>query len=117
VDAVKGTPPVVAAAHWIGHLFEPGYNEFLLTMITAVPFLALAVFAVFHTTTENASARVAGIAGALALGGALLIWTQVSIRTSRSSTAAIGYLFIPFGVALVMPFGYLAGRLFRRWTT
>jgi hypothetical protein len=103
-----------AVAQWIEHLFEPGYNEFLLTFTSAAPFIVLAVFSLFHLSGENASKRLAGISGGLVLGTGLLIWGLVTIRMSHSSTAAIGFLFLPFEVAIFMPIGYLAGRLVRR---
>jgi hypothetical protein len=107
-DTAKGDDLPSAAARWFEHLFEPGYNEFLLTLIGAAPFLVLAVFSLFHATSGK---RVAGVAGALMAAAAVTIWGEIAIRTSRSSTAAIGFLFLPFEAAMVMPAGYLVGRL------
>jgi hypothetical protein len=111
-EIAKGTPFASAAAEWIGHLFEPGYNEFLLSLITAVPFLAVAVFSLFHLTGEQIPpGRWAGVNGALCAGAAVCLWRLIAIRMSRSSTAAIGYLFLPVEVLFVLPFGYVTGRL------
>ena len=111
-ETAKGTPLPLAVSHWIAHLFEPGYNEYLLVLITAFPFLAAAVFARFHLASEQASrGRWAGIAGALSVGAMLTLWILIGVRISRSSTASIGYIFMPFEVLLFMPFGYIAGRL------
>jgi hypothetical protein len=41
----------------------------------------------------------------------LTLWALIAIRMSRSSTASIGYIFLPFEVLFVMPIGYVAGRL------
>ena len=112
VETAKGTPLASATGEWIGHLFEPGYNEFLLALITALPFLAAAVFTLFHLTGEQIPrGRWAGVSGALCAGAAVCLWGLIAIRMSRSSTAAIGYLFLPVGVLFVMPLGYIAGRL------
>jgi hypothetical protein len=114
-ETAKGTPFASAVSQWVGHLFEPGYNEFLLALIAAAPFLAAAVFGLFHLSGERiARGRWAGVAGALCAGAALTLWGLIAIRMSRSSTAAIGYLFLPFEVLFAMPIGYVAGRLIAR---
>ena len=107
VDTAKGTPLASAVGQLIGHLFEPGYNEFLLALITAAPFLAIAIFALFHLSAEQVNrGRWAGVVGA-----ALTIWVLVAVRVSPASTASIGYIFLPFEVLIVMPIGYIGGRL------
>ena len=112
VDTAKGAPFHSAIAQLIEHLFEPGYNEFLLALITAVPFLAIAIFLLFHLSAEPAPRRRwAGISGALCVGAALTLWVLIAIRMSRASTASIGYIFLPFEVLIVMPIGYIAGRV------
>jgi len=111
-ETAKGTPLATALSQWIGHLFEPGYNEFLLALITALPFLVAAVFFLFHLHAEEIPrGRWAGVAGALCAGSAMSLWGLVAIRMSRSSTAAIGYIFLPVEVLFVMPAGYIIGRL------
>jgi hypothetical protein len=98
-------------------LFAPGYNVFLIGVLDAAPFAAYAVFALVHLGTANrrgaevARRRLAGVAAAgLALLGAAL-WVHLSILTSRSSTAALGYLVLPLELLPVLPVGYAAGRL------
>jgi hypothetical protein len=111
-ETAKGTPFASAVSQWMGHLFEPGYNEFLIALFTSLPFVAAAVFLMFHLAAEQIPrGRWAGVAGALCTGTALTLWALIAIRTSRSSTASIGYIFLPFEVLFVMPIGYLAGRL------
>jgi hypothetical protein len=111
-ETAKGTPFPSALSQWIRHLFAPGYNEFLLALITALPFLVAAVFILFHLAAEQIPpGRWSGVAGALCAGAAVSLWGQIAIRMSRSSTAAIGYIFLPFEVLLVMLIGYIAGRL------
>lgn len=115
VETAKGTPFVSAVNQLIGHLFEPGYNEFLLALITALPFVAAGVFVLFHLAAEPIPrGRLSGVAGALCAGAALSLGGLIAIRMSRSSTASIGYIFVPIEVLFVMPFGYIAGRLIRK---
>jgi hypothetical protein len=112
VETAKGAPFAPAAAEWIGNLFRPGYYEFEIALIAAGPFLGAAVFSLFHLSAGQVPrGRWAGAAGALCAGVAVSLWIQVNILTSRSSTAAIGYLMLPFETLFVMPIGYLAGRL------
>ena len=111
-EIVKGTPFASAVSQFMGHLFEPGYNEFLIALFTSLPFVAAAVFLMFHLAAEPSPlGRWAGVAGALCTGTVLTLWGHIAIRMSRSSTASIGYIFLPFEVLLVMPIGYLTGRL------
>jgi hypothetical protein len=108
----KGTPFASAVSEFMGHLFEPGYNEFLIALFTSLPFVAGAVFLMFHLAAEPTPlGRWAGVAGALCTGTALALWGLIAIRMSRSSTASIGYIFLPFEALFVMPIGYVAGRL------
>lgn len=110
-SAAKGAPIPSAIDELIGHLFEPGYNEFLIALITALPFLAAAVFLLFHLSTEQVPlARLSGVAGSLCAGAGLTLWVLIEIRTSRSSTASIGFFFLPFEVLFAMLIGYGAGR-------
>jgi hypothetical protein len=112
VETAKGTPFVSAVSQLIGHLFEPGYNEFLIALMTALPFVAAGVFLLFHLAAEPMPrGRLAGIVGALCAGAALALWGLIAIRISRSSTAGIGYIFLPVEVLFAMPLGYIAGRV------
>ncbi len=107
----------VAVSDWWSHLFLPGYNGFLLATIQAVPFAVFAVFNLYRLTRgwdggekmfrNRLTAAVAG----LACGGSLSLWGLASIAASSSSTSAIGYLFLPLPVSLVMIVGYFAGMV------
>jgi len=111
VEIAKGTPIPSAIGEWVGHLFEPGFNEFLLALITSLPFLAAAVLLLFHLSAERMPrGRVAGVTGALCAGAGLTLWGLIAIRMSRSSTASIGYLFLPVEVLFAMLIGYGIGR-------
>src|SRR4029077_7761331 len=102
VDIAKGASFASAGRQWLGRLFGRGYNEFLLALITALPFIAAGVFVLFHLAAEQTPrGRWAGVAGALCTGGVLTLWGLIAIRMSRSS-ASIGYIFLPFEVLFVM---------------
>ena len=106
-----------AVSQWAGHLFEPGYNEFLLALAAALPFISAGIFSLFHLAAgQIPRGRFAGVVGALCAGAGLTLWGLIAIRMSRSSTASIGYLFLPIEVQLVMPIGYVAGRLLAKWS-
>ena len=106
----------VAVSDWWSHLFLPGYNGFLLATIQAVPFVVFAVFNLFRLTRgwdagDNVFRnRLTEAIVGLACGGSLLLWGLASIAASSSSTSAIGYLFLPGPVSVVLIVGYFAGR-------
>jgi hypothetical protein len=107
----------VAVDDWWSHLFLPGYNGFLLAAIQSVPFVVFAVFNLFRlargwdagekTFRNSLTAAIVGPA----CGGSLSLWGLASIAASRSSTAAIGYLFLPLPVSVVLVVGYFAGMV------
>lgn len=107
----QGAPFAAAVREWSDNLFAPGANEFLLALISAAPFVVLAVFSLFHLSAENRGRRTAGVCGALIFGAGLAVQVHASIRMSVSSTAAIGFLVLPFEEVIVMPLGYGVGRL------
>ena len=115
VETAKGMPLAAAINLWVEHLFEPGFNEFLLVLLAAAPFVAAAVFILLHLSAAAPGARVAGIVGLLCTGVLLSLQVLISIRTSRSSTASIGYIFLPFEILFVMPIGYFLGRMAAKW--
>jgi hypothetical protein len=115
--AVNGPGPEGALITIRRLLFAPGENLFLLGVWNAIPFTAYGVFALLHLGTADrrpAAVAVRRLGGAVGAGLAALATSagvQLSILTSRSSTAAIGYLFLPFEVSISLVGGYVAGRL------
>lgn len=102
-------------------LFTPGYHFYLIGIVNAAPFILFAVFLFLHLGFSPragalvARRRVWGVSAAALVGLALSAWLVVSIMTSRSSTAAIGYLFLPFYVGAALAIGYGCGRLLGRF--
>ena len=107
----------LAVNDWWSHLFLPGYNGFLLATIQAIPFVAFAVFNLVRLTRgwdageKSFRNRLTAAIVGLACGGSLSLWGLASIAASRSSTAAIGYLFLPLPVSFVLIVGYFVGMV------
>src|SRR5579885_1022459 len=81
IDMLRGAPLLAAVRTWFGNLFVPGYNEFALWLINAAPFFGLAGFSVLHLSSgKNEQRRFSGVAGALTVGAAFLIYGLVGIR-------------------------------------
>ena len=111
-SVARGRAVASAAGEWTASLFKPGYNEYLVDLLMAAPFLAAAVFLLSHLSGPRVTrGRWAGITGALAAGAALTLWGLIAIRMSSSSTAAIAYIFLPFEVVIAMLVGYAGGRV------
>ena len=98
---------------------QPGM--IIMTAMHAAPFLAFGVFCLLHLGKEPASdaslasRRLVGALVAALLMVAMSLWGNISIFASRSSTAAIGFLFVPFYVLIAAVLGYGLGRLAMRW--
>ena len=99
------------------HFFAPGYNFFLIGLLSAAPFAVGAVFLLFHlgwnTTLDSAryAKRLAGVAGGLLLMFGVSFWTHLSALMYPDAQGAIIYLFLPFILLVLLPIGYGAGRL------
>ena len=103
------------------HFFAPGYNLFLVAVLNAIPFVALAVFLLFHlgTALERGhgvvSRRIAGVLGAWLTAFGLSLWMHLSLTLHPDAQGAIALFFLPLYVLLLMPVGYGAGRLVGRF--
>ncbi|WHZ22725.1 MAG: hypothetical protein OJF47_001837 [Nitrospira sp.] len=99
------------------HLFAPGYNLFLIGLLTAVPFVILSVVILLHLGTasiqapEIANRRTLGLAcawlGMLTLAG----WTHIAVLLHPDAQGALAYVFLPITLLLLLPIGYAVGRL------
>ena len=100
---------------WL-RLFAPGSGVVLLTALGAAPFIAYAVFALFHLgLADRRGARLArlrrlGMLVAWAAMTACALWGHAAILTARGSTAGLGFLFLPFCVLFAAVLGYGLGR-------
>lgn len=121
VEVLRDRASLAAALdEWISHLFLPGYNEFLLAVLHAAPFSALAVVGLFALTKgwkrgqRDFQVRFVAAVSSLAVASTLSLWMLISIRISRSSTAAIGYIFLPILISSAVPFAWFGGWLLGR---
>jgi len=99
------------------HLFAPGYNLFLIAVMNAGPFVLLAVFALFHLgfapsqEQRLAGRRRAGILVSMLLLVGLGTWTHVMTLWHPDAQGALAYFFLPIWQVMLMPLGYVGGRL------
>ena len=102
------------------HLFAPGYNLFLVGILTAVPFTILALVILLHLGMAPLQAPLIGRRRALGLicaaFGMLAVtgWTHVDILIHPDAQGALAYFFLPIVLLLLLPVGYVVGRLAAR---
>ena len=113
--AKQRSPAQVLGEFWLSFTgAEPGFA--LLTALHAAVFIAYGVFALLHLGRSPAddaplaARRLGGTLGAGLLLVAASLWVGISIFASRSSTAAIGFLLMPFYLAIAAVLGYGIGR-------
>jgi glucan phosphoethanolaminetransferase (alkaline phosphatase superfamily) len=105
--------------HFPAHLFESGYNFFLVAVMNATPFAIVAVSARFllrpGLEQRVQRSRLAGLGTAVAfamivsLFAQIGVWSNVFNPNTHASLAGVGIFFL-FWVALaVLPVGYLLG--------
>ncbi|MCS6291040.1 MAG: hypothetical protein H8K10_18960 [Nitrospira sp.] len=102
------------------HLFAPGYNFFFIGLLTAVPFMILAVLILLHlgaTPAQDpliAHRRTLGLTGA---GLSMLIlagWTHLEVLLRPDAQGALAYLYLPVILLASLPIGYGLGRVIAR---
>ncbi|MDR4479404.1 MAG: hypothetical protein R3B37_06595 [Nitrospira sp.] len=99
------------------HLFTPGYNFFLIGVLTAVPFVVLAVVILLHLGTAPVQhalvprRRALGLAcaglGMLAHAGR----THAEVLIHPDAQGALAYLYLPIVLLAILPVGYGLGRI------
>jgi len=119
VDLLKHHQSIGQALHqWRLHLFAPGYNLFLVGLLNAVPFVLLALFLLFHLgltsslTLPLARRRMVGVATAALAAAGLSAWAQIATLWFPDAQGALVYIFLPIGLAALLPVGYAIGRVF-----
>lgn len=106
-----------AAKHLSLHFFAPGYNYFLVGLLSTAPFMICAVFLLFHLGSNDGlapgqfSRRMAGILGSLILMFGVSFWTHLSALMYPDAQGALVYFFLPYVLVVLIPFGYGIGRL------
>jgi hypothetical protein len=102
------------------HLFAPGYNLFLVGVLTAFPFIVLTLVILLHLGTTPVQApliarrRACGLACAGSGILAVARWTHVDILLHPDAQGALAYFFLPIILLLLLPGGYAVGRLAAR---
>ncbi len=110
----------VLSDYWLSFTgAEPGLV--FMTALHAAPFVAFGAFCLLHLgkapvdDRPGAARRLGGaLAGAL-LMVAVSLWGNIAIFASRSSTASIGFIFLPFYLLLASVSGYGLGRVIVRF--
>lgn len=121
VDLLKHDQTLVAAIHQLRlHLFAPGYNLFLIAVLNAIPFVLLAVFALFQLglapINDRKPVRRRG-AGVITASVGLIgfsFWIHVMTLWYPDAQGAIVYLFLPFVLVILTPVAYVIGRILGR---
>lgn len=102
------------------HLFAPGYNLFLVGILTAVPFTVLALVILFHLGMAPTQTPLIGRRRAMGLtyaaSGMLAVtgWTHVDVLIHPDAQGALAYFLLPIVLLLLLPVGYGIGRLAAR---
>ena len=99
------------------HLFAPGYNLFMVGILTAVPFTILAVTILLHIglSPQQKPIVIRRRAFALACAStgmiALTAWTHVDVLIHPDAQGALTYFLLPLLLLLLLVGGYVVGRL------
>lgn len=112
-----------AFKHLSLHFFAPGYHYFLVGVLSAAPFVACAVFLLFHLGWNEAidaprfSRRLAGVLGSLILMFGVNFWTHLSALMYPDAQGALVFFFLPYVLLVLIPLGYGIGRLMLAFVT
>ena len=113
---VGGIDPAASAADIWHRQFAEAHNLFLLAAIGLIPFAVLSIV-IFVVSRKRAPLQLAcivlgGLIGILALmiPAHVSIWYPLYGPGHASSTAVIGFLFIPFYCLVTLTIGLLVGR-------
>lgn len=113
---VRDVPVPRAWRSFTLHLFAPGYNFFLIGVLTGIPFMILAVMILFHLGTASAHNVLIAYRrafGLLSAGlGMLFIasWVHVDVLIHPDAQGALAYFYLPILLTTILPLGYGLGR-------
>jgi hypothetical protein len=105
------------------HFFAPGYNYFLVGILSAAPFAVCGVFLLFHLGWNSGlnpaqrSRRMAGVVGSLTLMLGVSFWAHLSTLMYPDAQGAVVYFFLPYVLLVLIPMGYAVGRLILAFMT
>ena len=106
-----------ALRHVTLHFFAPGHHYYLIGLLSAAPFMACAVFLLFHLNDQVSPAqfsrRLSGVLGSLVLMFGIAFWTHLSALLYPDAQGALVYFFLPYILVVLIPLGYAMGRLFQ----
>ena len=114
---VRHMPFAQAWRSFILHLFAPGYNFFLIGILTAVPFVILAVVILLHlgtAPTHNPLIPLRRAVGLACAGLGMFIvagWTHVAVLLHPDAQGALAYFLMPLLLLVILPLGYGVGRV------
>lgn len=98
------------------HLFAPGYNFFFVGVLTALPFVILALIILFHLGTASVNNALIAYRRALGLFSAglsmalIAAWVHVDVLIHPDAQGALAYFYLPILLLMMLPFGYGLGR-------
>lgn len=104
-------------------LFAPGVNLWMIGLLSGIPFLVVALL-VKNSFSASGPSSIGGKAGAYGAGIGVLVltlWMNLSIYVPlygpgrASSTAAIGFVFLPVYGLAILPVGFVLGWLVGRF--
>lgn len=113
---VRDVPLQQAWRSFTLHLFAPGYNLFLIGLLTALPFVILAATILFHLGTASAHnvliayRRAFGLLSAALLMVLIAGWIHIDVLIHPDAQGALAYFYLPILLLVVLPFGYGLGR-------
>ena len=113
---VRGVPFPRAWRSFTLHLFAPGYNFFLVGVLTALPFVILALLILFHLGIASAHHALIAYRRALGLfsaGSSMALiagWIHVEVLIHPDAQGALAYFYLPVLLLAILPLGYGLGR-------
>lgn len=113
---VRDVPFARAWRSFTLHLFAPGYNFFLVGVLTGLPFVVLAVVILLHLGTAPAHKSLIAHRRALGLLSASLAmvlvagWTHIEVLIYPDAQGALAYFYLPILLLALLPLGYGLGR-------
>ncbi len=113
---VRDVPFARAWRSFTLHLFAPGYNFFLVGVLTAIPFVILAVVILLHLGTAPAQEALIAhrrVFGLFSAGLGMMIvasWTHIEVLIHPDAQGALAYFYLPVLLLAFMPLGYGLGR-------